>query len=178
MKDTSPDLYSLIGCEIKSFSRFHIEGFGPGIRIANDVRTELRRRVRIGKHLAPQSGLPSLRCPVLSERNIELLIASKTILPRRLGAVKRGPVTVVSGGDSPEVGDVLIDRLLAVHMHAGEKFIGIVLFLELHRRLVKVSTIGRGPPVADASFRVEGAAFLVEGVTDLVPDDLGRKSVV
>src|SRR5580700_2930127 len=177
-RKTLPDANAVIRTKVERLSGLDVEGFVPRVGVADGRGAELRRGVRVREDLAAECGLAGLRSPVLAKGDEELLVAGESVLRGAFLPLKRGAIAVVGCGDAAEVGDVFVDRLLAVHMDAGEKLIRVVLLLEFLGLLVEVGEIFGRPPVADAAFRVEGASFRVESVADLVADDGADGSVV
>src|SRR6266568_4398742 len=68
--------------------------------------------------------------------------------------------------------------VLAVHGKIRERLVGVVLVGELFGGDAEVGEVLGGPPVAEGSGGVEGAALGVKGVADLVSDDGTDSAVV
>jgi hypothetical protein len=134
--------------------------------------------VRIGGHLPPQSIRPHFGRPVLSERDEKLLIAGKAVDPRHRLPAQRAVIGLESRRHAAEIGNVLVDRLPPVDPQPGQSLVGIVLIFQSLGLLLEVLAVRRGPPVAQAPLRIEGAAFRIEGVTDLVADDGADRAVI
>ncbi len=83
--------------------------------------------------------------------------------------LQRALQRVVSGEDAAEVGDVLAERQLAVHVDRVDLDVAVELIDDLLRFFRELERVGRRPPIAQVSLRVVVAALVVEAVRELVP---------
>src|SRR5581483_5533927 len=108
----SPDADALVGSKIQLLSRFHVERGIPGINVAHRGRAVLSGGMGVGHDLLAKGRFARLLPPVLPVGNEELLIAGEARLGwRRLA---RRLISIVCGGDTGYIRDVLGQRLLAV----------------------------------------------------------------
>src|ERR1035437_6980102 len=132
----SPNLSSILRSAVELVTLLHPECFVEFRKIRERaIHAEAGRRVRIGEHL----GLPELRSFLFTfSRRIaeeETLFRGVPVDIFAAGLLETKLVRVKSDGDTTEVGDVLAERELAVHVHAGFNFIAIELVLETLRFL-------------------------------------------
>src|SRR5207344_3473560 len=82
-----------------------------------------------------------------------------------------GPIGIVGGRKSRDVGDVLAERELSVLVKIGKRLVRVVLRDQLRRGGLEVREVFGRPPVGEVASGVELAALVVEAVADLVADD-------
>src|SRR5215469_18565781 len=89
-----------------------------------------------------------------------------------------GAVRIVGSGNTAEVGDVLIERLLTIHRKVGKGSVGVVLRGESGGGRVEMRQVGGFPPISHTPCGIERAAFRVKGMADFVPNGKADVAVV
>jgi hypothetical protein len=79
-------------------------------------------------------------------------------------------VGVVGGGETAEVRDIFVERLLAIQGKVGKQLVGVVLRDEAGRDRVEMRQIGGFPPISHTPCRINRAAFSVKRMADFVPN--------
>src|SRR5947209_1415922 len=118
--DLPPDLHPLVGREIELLPRLDVERRVPGVDVAHGNCAELIRRVRVGQHLLAERFGARLGGPALRESKEEALVAGQAPDHRRGLAAERVPVRLISGAETRDIGDILVDCQLAIHVQARQ----------------------------------------------------------
>src|SRR5690606_30818835 len=118
----SPDADSLLRLQPETVAGLHVEGRVELLEVADDVRAELRRRVRVDREPADRLGLAHEGAPALGPPGEEALRAGHAVEDgcRADVAAERHDVGAVGDGDTAEVADVLADGERAVDVAARE----------------------------------------------------------
>src|SRR5579872_98549 len=173
-----PDPDPLLRRYIFLIRSLYVESGIPGIEIANLKRAIVARRMSVGEHLLAQGSITALLRPGLRERDEKLLVARETVLRGSGLTGERKLPRVVGGRETAEVGNVLAQGLLAVEGKVWERLIGVVLGRKFRRGGLEMGEVFRRPPVSNFALRIECAAFIVEGMADLVADHRADGTIV
>jgi hypothetical protein len=76
--------------------------------------------VHVGHHVLAKGGFTLFYPPVLSDGNEELLVTGEAVLDGSGLAREGGAVRVIGGGDTGEVSNVFLKRLLTFRARSGK----------------------------------------------------------
>ena len=138
----------------------------------------MARRVRIGHQLLQQRRLAILLAPHLAEAEEEALIAGETIDSLRLLAAKAALPAIIGDGDAGQIGDILAQGQLAIHLLAGDRLVRAVLGHDLVGALLEALHVFSRPPIGKPAGLVIFAALIVEMVGDFVADHGADAAIV
>src|SRR5258705_9119807 len=134
--------------------------------------------MRITRNLRSKRGVARLIGMRLCICDEELLVGCEAVLLGCVLARSGSVVAVISRGQAGDISDVLGQGLLAVDGEIREWLVSVVLFDESPGVGFKVLEVSRLPPVAGATFGIEGRTGGVESVADLVSDDRADGAIV
>src|SRR6266478_5268610 len=138
----------------------------------------IRRRVAVGDDPLAQRGLADLLTPALREAQEEQLLAAEAASRRCRLALERPPPGVVGDRQARDIGDVLTQRLFAVHGDVGEGPVSVELCDQTRARCLAVREVTLGPPVLQPPAGIEQRSLVIETVADLVSDGGAGRAVI
>src|SRR5207302_2001032 len=134
--------------------RLNVERAVPPINVPYFERAEFGGCVCANQDLLPLRSLTRFDGPLLSVSNEELLLAGQAVMGGRCFATQCSVPGVIGRRKAGIVGDVLAERLLAVHREIRKGAVKAVLPYQRLTRLLEMREIFRCPPVSEAAPRL------------------------
>src|SRR5580704_8129367 len=112
------------------------------------------------------------------EAKEELLVTREPVLDGSGPAREGRAVRIVGSGNAAEIGDVFIQRLLAIHGKVGKRFVSVVLRGESGGGRLEMRQVSGFPPIAHTTGGIECTAGRVKDMADFVPDHSADGAVI
>src|SRR5580658_3155783 len=160
-----PDPHTIGRRQIELCIRRHLERLVPAVDVPDHAVDPIDlRAVDVADQLVAHRVLASLVAPGLGVSEKEAPVAAEPVDHRCRIPAQRVVVGVQSHQDATEIGDIFAGGLVALHMYAGERGVGVVLGVQPARARVEPLGVFLGPPVGEGTSGVEFSAFIIEAM--------------